>query len=145
MNDDEYSMEILTYPDPRLLQVAQDVTDLLTVQQWAGWLEMAISDYNHYGIAATQFGIPYRFFVWRFEPSIIINPMITKRSGQEIKAESCLSLPGIIVDVPRAHSITLSFLDIYGQPTIHKYGGLSARVAQHEIDHLNGKLITDYL
>lgn len=73
----------------------------------------------------------------------IINPRIIRFSGRELDYEECLSLPGVSLMVPRWTTITVKFQDINGRVQREKLIGFEARVWQHEIDHLNGILITD--
>ena len=88
------------------------------------------------GLAAPQVGFFIRLFVTEWN-EMFVNPVITAHSNDsEIKMEGCLSLPGVEVPVPRWTRITLN-----GN---RDFKGIQARVIQHEIDHLNGILITDY-
>ncbi|MCJ7733328.1 MAG: peptide deformylase, partial [Anaerolineales bacterium] len=75
---------------------------------------------------------------------ITINPKITRFSQQlVIGAEGCLSIPGLMGDVERAHEIIVEGQDRTGKPLKMKLNGWVARIFQHEIDHLNGILFTD--
>ena len=76
---------------------------------------------------------------------ICINPEIVQKGGKVVKRkEGCLSIPRQSVKVPRNTHITLKYRDKdFKSNTIELYGD-DARVVQHEVDHLNGKLITDY-
>lgn len=99
------------------------------------------------GLAAQQAGIDKSITVIDAGTGIykLINPKIVSRSGSESMEEGCLSIPGIFVKVKRAGSVVVEALDEYGQPLEIKARGLLARALQHEIDHLNGKLIIDHL
>jgi peptide deformylase len=59
--------------------------------------------------------------------------------------EGCLSLPGVAVTVTRAKEVTVKAQDETGKEFVKKFSGLPATVVQHEMDHLNGKLLIDYL
>lgn len=98
------------------------------------------------GLAAPQVGINERLFVADIGdgPVAFINPKITKRSGQDIMEEGCLSVPGILVEIKRAAKIVVEYLDENSRQVTQDLGGLMARVVLHETDHLNGKLIIDY-
>lgn len=75
----------------------------------------------------------------------LINPEISARSTEkETEEEGCLSLPGIVVAVPRHLSITVKYLDAKGKSQERKLRNFDARVVQHEVDHLEGILIVDY-
>ena len=74
----------------------------------------------------------------------LINPVILKKEGEEQAKEGCLSLPDIYVDVKREANITVKGRNEKWEDVIIEAKGLTARVFQHEIDHLNGILIIDY-
>lgn len=102
------------------------------------------------GLSAPQMGISKSLCIFR-DTTLnkvyrLINPKII-RHGREIisKSEGCLSIPNVIVEVPRFHRIEIETDQLDGSKTILKLSSTLARIAQHEIDHLNGKLITDYL
>jgi peptide deformylase len=78
------------------------------------------------------------------EPFILFNPVITHSSGEVMDEEGCLSFPGINGQVIRPETITVSAINIKGEPFILKDAdGLLARCIQHEMDHLNGVLFVD--
>ncbi len=75
---------------------------------------------------------------------VIINPEIVKASEEKVNGiEGCLSIPGLIGEVERHEAIQVKALNRYGQPVKLKVDGWTARIFQHEIDHLNGVLFTD--
>lgn len=101
------------------------------------------------GLAAPQVGLSWKLFVMYIpdemtSPQIFVNPKISYSSGSEIREESCLSIPGITRNIKRHTNIFVEALDINGNRIAKRYEDLQARCIQHEIDHLNGKLITDY-
>lgn len=98
------------------------------------------------GFAAPQIGIGKQIIVVRSDEDIIklINPVILKKEGEEEAKEGCLSLPDIYVDVKRAVYISVKGMNERWEPVIIEAEGLTARILQHEIDHLNGVLIIDY-
>ena len=108
------------------------------------------------GIAAPQVGISERFFMMSSKPTarypnapemapiIIINPEVVSHSDEIITDwEGCLSIPGIRALVPRYSSLTVRFTSRLGERVETHYDGFIARVFQHEIDHLNGKVFLD--
>ena len=100
------------------------------------------------GLAANQLGQLLRIIVVKPEADkktlTLINPQIKKISRKKtVMEEGCLSLPNTIVPVERPDKITVQALDINGQLIKIKAKGFSARVIQHEIDHLDGILIID--
>lgn len=105
------------------------------------------------GLAAPQIGVPQQVLVIqsteneedpeRGELYILCNPKIVRRRGEEPGVEGCLCLPGFAGEVPRAMTVTVKGQDTEGQPVHIKAEGFLARVFQHEIDHLHGKLYVD--
>jgi peptide deformylase len=98
------------------------------------------------GLAATQVGVLRRIFVFsdEGEDRVIVNPVITKRSdATEVEDEGCLSLREVLVPVERSAVVTIEGLDESGEPVKLELTLPSARVVQHELDHLDGVLIVD--
>ncbi len=101
--------------------------------------------YHHgIGLSAPQVGISRRVIIGHFYPSIILNPEIVWSDGEELSEEGCLSLPGEIRNIKRWSKIKVIGLTYTAQPFMLVYDELQAKIIQHEIDHLNGKLIIDY-
>ena len=101
------------------------------------------------GLAAPQVGISLRLMVVGHEKTAgaraIVNPVIAEQGGEVTAEEGCLSLPGIFAPVARAEWVRLDGQDLEGQPLSIKARGLTARVFQHEMDHLDGVLFIDRL
>jgi peptide deformylase len=99
------------------------------------------------GLAAPQVGINKQILVVDIGlgPVAVVNPQIVKKSGSEKMEEGCLSIPGIAVNVKRPQKILLRYLNENNEILELEYSDLLARVILHEIDHLKGKLIIDYL
>ena len=98
------------------------------------------------GLAATQVGILRRLFVFHDEGEdrVIVNPVLTVRGNEtEVDEEGCLSLGPIRMPVERAVEVTLDGFDAEGKAVHLELEGMSARVVQHELDHLDGKMIID--
>lgn len=100
------------------------------------------------GLAAPQLGLSQRLLVYRIgheAPLIaLVNPEIEWSSEEdETMEEGCLSIPGVTVDVDRPVHVRVRALDEEGETCRVEASGLEARVIQHEIDHLDGKLILD--
>jgi peptide deformylase len=99
------------------------------------------------GLAAPQIEVSEAVTVARLSGTLVplVNPEILWRSGKILIAEEgCLSLPDIWLHIPRDATIVIRFQDEKGREQERRLDGWDARVAQHEIDHLNGKLIVDY-
>jgi len=102
---------------------------------------------NHgIGLAAPQVGIDQQLIVVCIEPLIykLADPVIIKSQGSQVGEEGCLSVPGESVEVDRCDDIIVRGLNENNQLVEIKARSLLARVFQHEIDHLQGKLIVDY-
>jgi peptide deformylase len=100
------------------------------------------------GLAAPQVGVPLRLCVMddgSGHVRALINPTIIERGGSMTGEEGCLSLPGIFSDVERSAWVRVEAIDEEGRPVSLEYRGFSARVVQHEVDHLNGVLFIDHL
>lgn len=97
------------------------------------------------GLAAPQIGELIRLFVYDVGdgPHTVINPRILRQSGEELGNEGCLSIPRLYGDVPRATKVTATWLDQHGRKVRKSLEGFTARVFQHEYDHLFGVLFTD--
>ncbi|MDF2378906.1 MAG: peptide deformylase [Candidatus Gracilibacteria bacterium] len=108
------------------------------------------------GLAAPQVGVGDRILIANFqygekvgEKNVVmalINPEIIKHSDEEVMGEEgCLSLPEVYAPVKRYKNILVRFLDEKGNEQHLELSELNARIIQHEIDHLDGKLFVDYL
>lgn len=101
---------------------------------------------NGLGLAANQLGLPYRAFVMSSNPVIVVfNPRIVDSSTEEIKIkEGCLTYPGLILNISRPKAIRARYTQPNGEVVTKDFAGLSARIFQHETDHLNGIVFTKY-
>ena len=146
-------LKVLTFPDPRLRKVAAPVIkfDKSLEKITSDMLQTMYSE-DGIGLAATQVDIHMRIIVMdiseaRNEPKIFINPEFKILNDKSLLSftEGCLSVPGVSEEITRPDKIILTWQDING--TIHedKPSGLLTVCIQHEIDHLEGKLMVDYL
>jgi peptide deformylase len=140
--------QIRQYPDVALRMKAKEVTEF--DEYLTALVERMIhlmGDAQGVGLAATQVGILQRLFVFDLEdegPKAIVNPRLVDPSKEkETDEEGCLSLEGIRIPVERSTRVTLEGIDPAGEPVHLELEGLSARVVQHELDHLDGVLIID--
>ena len=140
-------LEIRKYPDSVLRKKCESVKEM-TYRERALFQDMLFTMYNFKGIglAAPQIGISRRLIVVDTGEGVIklANPGIIRDKGSDKMAEGCLSIPDIRVEVKRPFEIEVRGLNEEGRAIEIKARGLMARVIQHEIDHLNGKLIVDY-
>jgi len=98
------------------------------------------------GLAAPQLGISERIVVIApsgMRPTALFNPEVISAEGEEVGEEGCLSLPGLYGEVVRATNIEVKALDRKGNEVVYELEGIAARVALHEIDHLDGVLFID--
>jgi len=144
-------MKIYTYGHPVLRKKAKKVTKLeKNVEKIMNEMFkiMRTSRPHGIGLAATQVGILQSFFIYEIEDDsgIVINPEILERRGAlEKENEGCLSVPGVYGAVERPSEIVVRYIDLSGKSYEEVIKGLKARVFQHEIDHLNGVIFTDYI
>lgn len=141
--------QIRQYPDPVLRLEAQEVEAFdADLAQLVERMTRLMQDARGVGLAATQVGILRRVVVLQSddegEPRVLINPTILDRSDEtEEDTEGCLSLQGVVIPVERSVSLRVEARDADGAPVELQLEGLAARVAQHEVDHLDGVLIVD--
>jgi peptide deformylase len=100
------------------------------------------------GLAATQIGVLHRLLVYRADPedplTVLVNPVLEWSSEEtETASEGCLSIPFVHVDVERPAEVRVRARDGYGTELEVQGSGLTARVIQHEMDHLDGILMID--
>ena len=144
-------LDILTFPDPRLRKKAKPIErfDENLKNMAEKMLHTMYAD-KGIGLAATQVNYHERLIVidvseGRDEPIYIVNPSYEiLDSSPESSKEGCLSIPTFQQEVLRAKKIELSYQDLDGEPQKLMAEGLFGYCIQHEIDHLNGKLIVDY-
>lgn len=140
-------LNVVLFPNPVLKKLCRPV-DIIKHEERALLDNMLETMYVNQGLglAAPQVGVSKRMIVVNVGegPIQLVNPVITKREGKETGEEGCLCLPGILVKVKRAKKIVYKGLDRDGRVITQEAEGLLARVIQHEIDHLDGKVIFDY-
>lgn len=137
------------YPDAGLGHPTTDVTEFgPALHTLLADMAETMAAEGGIGLAANQLvGVNARALVLRPDPDApvveMINPAVTAGRGRAKSREGCLSFPGAYEWVERAAAVTVSYLDRDGQPRTQDLTGLAAVVAQHEIDHLDGKTIVD--
>jgi peptide deformylase len=140
--------EIRVFGDPVLRRVAEEVPDIdgEFVDTCNRMLD-AMYEAPGLGLAAPQVGISSRFFVYDFGegPDVLINPVIIESEGEWEYEEGCLSVPGLSWVIARPKTIYIVGLDIDGNETSIEADEIEARLYQHELDHLDGRLLFEYL
>ncbi len=141
-------MEIKRFPDPVLRRKGEDVKSIGNDEKRV-LADMAETMYlkGGVGLAAVQVGIHRNMVVIDIGDGLrkMINPVMSKKEGSITQEEGCLSVPEKCVNVKRSKKVVVNYLNEDGQAIRLSAEGLLARVIQHEIDHLRGKLIVDYL
>ena len=146
-------LKILIFPDPRLRKVAKKVTKFdKRLENLANDMLETMYIANGIGLAATQVDRHIRLIVMdlseeRDDPRIFINPTFKILKNHKLFEfeEGCLSIPGFNETIARPDRIELTWQDIKGNQHIDKPEGLLTVCIQHEIDHLDGKLMVDYI
>ena len=146
-------LKILIFPDPRLRKVAENVTKFdKCLENLANDMLETMYVANGIGLAATQVDRHIRLIVMdlseeRDDPRIFINPTFKILKNHKLFEfeEGCLSIPGFNETIARPDKIELTWQDIKGNQHIEKPEGLLTVCIQHEIDHLDGKLMVDYI
>jgi len=146
---DVQSLEVIKYPDPRLEQVSAPLEQVgESLQPLVGKMFELMFQERGVGLAAPQVGINIRMFVASpsFEPEdlrVYVNPEIVSAEGTQDVEEGCLSLPGVCAKIKRFAKVTIRATGMDGQTFEETGDDLLARIYQHEIDHLDGKLLMD--
>lgn len=140
-------LEVKIHPDPILRQICAPVTQfdkelLRTIDDMFD----TMVEYRGIGLAAPQVGILQRILVLWYEDRklTLINPEITSHKGTLTAEEGCLSLPHIRQPVTRHDKIVVTAQNKTGKKITLRERGIFSRIIQHEMDHLNGKMIIDY-
>lgn len=149
---------IVAYGDPVLRSETAKIEKNgdIDVKQLSQDMFETMQNASGVGLAAPQIGKSLRIFIVDTTPmedekypdfkKTFINPEILEESGEEWDyEEGCLSIPGIREDVSRLETLTIRYFDEDWKEHIESYDGIVARIIQHEYDHLEGVLFTDYL
>ncbi|SFV26440.1 peptide deformylase [Hyphomicrobium facile] len=147
-------LPIITIPDPVLRKISDPVerVDDAVVKLMDDMLE-TMYDAPGVGLAAVQVGILKRVVVIDAakddeppNPIAMANPeLIAVGSTTRVHEEGCLSIPDVHVEIERPSTVTVRYIDRYGKEQELAADGLLATAIQHEIDHLDGQLIIDFL
>jgi peptide deformylase len=147
--------DILKMGDPRLLRIAQPVTEFGTraLDELIADMFETMAHANGAGLAAPQIGVDLQLVIFGFDrndrypeapavpKTVLINPIVTPLDETEVEGwEGCLSVPGLRGVVPRFERIRYTGVDPQGKPIEREAEGFHARVVQHECDHLIGRL-----
>jgi peptide deformylase len=152
--DSPLSLQIIHYPHPTLRHPSKPLkrVDAELRKLVDEMLELMYA-HEGVGLAANQVDLPYRLFVANPEgkrdaqdaEQVFINPVLSGGRGQHEDEEGCLSIPGVYAPVTRNETIRVQAYDLSGNEISAEVDGLLARILQHEIDHLDGRLFIDRL
>ena len=147
--------QIVFSDDPLLRKKSRRVKRISpATQQLIDDMVETMYEANGIGLAAIQVGVPERVIVVQLPEDeekpessklyVVVNPQLARRSREiEEGVEGCLSVPGLVGEVPRHSTVTVKGLDLHGRAVRIKADELLARVFQHEIDHCDGTLFID--
>ena len=146
-------LKILKFPDPKLRIVAKKVTKFdKSLQNLAFDMLYTMYEENGIGLAATQVDEHIRLIVMdlsdeRDKPKFFVNPVYKILDNHSMTSfeEGCLSIPGFNEEITRPDKIDLTWQDLEGNTHNEEPEGLLTICIQHEIDHLEGKLMVDYI
>ena len=146
-------LKILIFPDPNLRKVAKKVVKFdKSLENLANDMLYTMYEANGIGLAATQIDKHIQLVVMdlsedKNDPHIYVNPSykVLKNSSLLEFEEGCLSIPGFNEIISRPDKIELKWQDLEGNEHVDEPDGLLTVCIQHEIDHLEGKLMVDYV
>ena len=146
-------LKILKFPDPRLRTVAKKVVKFdKSLEKLANDMLHTMYEDNGIGLAASQVDRHIRLIVMdlseeRNDPRVFINPEYKILDNESLASfeEGCLSIPGFSEEIIRPDKIELTWQDLEGKTHTDRPNGLLTICIQHEMDHLEGKLMVDYI
>ena len=146
-------LKILKFPDPRLRTVAKKVEKFdKSLEKLANDMLHTMYEDNGIGLAASQVDRHIRLIVMdlseeRNDPRVFINPEYKILDNESLASfeEGCLSIPGFSEEIIRPDKIELTWQDFEGKTHTDRPNGLLTICIQHEMDHLEGKLMVDYI
>jgi peptide deformylase len=145
---DQRPLVLRLFPDAVLRQQCLSIDDFgPRLQRFADDMVRLMKECRGIGLAAPQVGVLARLIVADIGkgPVCIVNPTFQGPDASNIMTEGCLSLPDITVEIQRRTMIEVRGRTPQGKRLCLSANGLLARVIQHEVDHLDGRLICDYL
>ena len=147
-------LPVLTWPDPRLGEVCAPVGRITPdIERLAANLLETMYAAPGRGLAGPQVGAMLRIFVmdagWKSgtpSPLVMVDPELLEASDEHATAsEGCLSLPGVLAEVTRPARVRMGWTALDGQRREQDFDGFEALCAQHELDHLEGRMTLDHL
>ena len=143
-------LDILAFPNPRLRNKSVDVEEHENMRGVVNNMVETMYTHQGVGLAAPQIGIRKNLII--FDPSDdmsnvteMVNPIIKAKDGEVYTNEGCLSVPDIRARIKRSKNIKVKYRNLGGDTITKDFSGFESICIQHEIDHLKGKLIIDYI
>ncbi len=141
--------QIRLFGDPVLTQRSAEITNIDgSLARLVDDMVETMHDAHGLGLAAPQVGVQKRLFVYQLpekDPVTIINPTIVEHRGEWEYEEGCLSIPGLYFPIVRPKEIHLTGWDLDGNEISIEADEIEARCFQHELDHLDGRLLISML
>ena len=143
-------LDILAFPNPRLRNKSVDVEKHEDMRGVVNNMVETMYTHQGVGLAAPQVGIKKNLII--FDPSddmskltAMVNPIIKAKDGEVYTNEECLSVPNLKARIKRSKNIKVRYRNLGGDTITKDFSGFESICIQHEIDHLKGKLIIDYI
>jgi peptide deformylase len=142
-------LKIILWPDPRLKKISKPVESFDdNLRKLVERMFVLMRESKGVGLAAPQVGENVRLFVMNpngeaGNDRVYVNPLLSQGDGEEEGEEGCLSLPKVNINVWRNKTLKVQAQDLEGKSFEQTETGYLARIWQHEVDHLNGILLTD--
>ena len=143
-------LDILAFPNPRLRNKSVDVEKYEDMRGVVNNMVETMYTHQGVGLAAPQIGIRKNLII--FDPSddmskltAMVNPIIKAKDGEVYTNEECLSVPNMKARIKRSKNIKVRYKDLDGDTITKDFSGFESICIQHEMDHLKGKLIIDYI
>jgi peptide deformylase len=150
----EPGKKIVLYPHPALRHPAKPLSAIdAEVRRYAGRMLELMYQNKGLGLAGPQIALPVQLLVMNFEGEpekkdmevVAVNPVIMDRKGTQEGDEGCLSFPDLYQKVRRAKTVTVQYYNLEGNLCEMTAQDLPARLWQHEVDHLHGRLFIDMM
>jgi len=143
-------LDILAFPNPRLRNKSVDVEKHEDMRGVVNNMVETMYTHQGVGLAAPQVGIRKNLII--FDPSddmskltAMVNPIIKAKDGEVYTNEECLSVPNMKARIKRSKNIKVKYRNLGGDTITKDFSGFESICIQHEMDHLKGKLIIDYI
>jgi peptide deformylase len=144
--------ELVLWPSANLLKKADLITDFNSTELNKFIIQMysIMQKMDGAGLSGPQIGLNIQILTYcdydnNKSEAYMINPLILDSQGEVIEWEGCLSFPGVTIKVKRPRQIKIKYFDTEGKEYINEFKDFTARIIQHEIEHLQGKVFTQYL